>query len=187
MDIKGTKSEENLRKALAGESIARNKYDFFAQIARNNGNTEIAEAFDEMAKNEMMHGKLWFEYLHGYPSDTAGALEIAAKGEAYEWHEMYPSFAKQAREDGLEELAVMFDKVGEIERSHEKRFLTMLHQLNKPASNSETTPAQNEKASEPKKKTGYCCQFCGVIHDSPMDVCDVCHAIGSFEFVEYYE
>ena len=106
MDIKDTKTAENLRKALAGESIARNKYTYFAQAARASGDEEAAAAFEQMAKNEMMHAKFWFELLYGKPGDTRECLTQAAMGEYSEWHDMYPDFAAQAREEGLEEIAV---------------------------------------------------------------------------------
>ena len=130
MPLKGTKTEENLLKALAGESIARNKYTYYAQVARENGDTHIAEAFEQMAKNEMMHARFWFEALYGKPESTDACLMQAAQGEYGEWHDMYPAFAGQARADGLEELAVMFEKVAAIERSHENRFLTLLAKRN---------------------------------------------------------
>ena len=99
MDIKDTKTAENLRKALAGESIARNKYTYFAQAARASGDEEAAAAFEQMAKNEMMHAKFWFELLYGKPGDTRECLTQAAMGEYSEWHDMYPDFAAQAREE----------------------------------------------------------------------------------------
>lgn len=187
MELKNTKTGENLRQALAGESIARNKYTYFAQVARANGDEQIATAFEQMAKNEMMHAKFWFEQLFGKQTDTASCLMIAAKGEYQEWHSMYPEFAKQAREEGFESIAIMFEKVAAIEKTHESRFMTMLAELmkNKPAAVPEkeietTRPAPKEK------KIGYRCQFCGAISDTRPDVCDVCEAIGSFEAVEYY-
>ena len=104
----GTQTEKNLQAAFAGESQARNKYTYYAQVARENGDTHIAEAFEQMAKNEMMHAKFWFELLNGKPTDTRECLTQAAMGEYGEWHDMYPDFAAQARADGLEEIAVMF-------------------------------------------------------------------------------
>ena len=108
MELKDTKTAENLRKALAGESIARNKYTYFAQAARANGDDAVAGAFEQMALNEMMHARFWYEQLFGRPSETKACLLQAAQGEYMEWHSMYPEFARQAREDGLEELAAMF-------------------------------------------------------------------------------
>lgn len=180
MDFKDTQTAENLRKALTGESIARNKYTYFAQIARSNGDDEIADAFEQMAKNEMTHAKLWFEKLSGIPSTTKECLLLSAQGEYSEWHDMYPDFAQQARADGCEELAVLFEKVAAIERSHENYFLTMLANLSK---------AQNATppAAPKQKREGYRCQFCGAIFDKRPDVCDTCGAIGAFEYVEYFE
>ena len=180
MDLNNTKTAENLRKALAGESIARNKYTFFAQAARANGDTEVADAFERMAANEMMHAKFWFEQLFGKPTDTGDCLMQAAQGEYSEWFEMYPEFARQAREDGLEQLAVMFEKVASIERSHEKEFLTLLSKMT-PAAAAAPVPAPKQK------KAGYRCQFCGAIFEQRPDVCGTCEAIGAFEYVEYWE
>lgn len=178
MDLKNTKTAENLQKALAGESIARNKYTYFAQVARTNGKEEIAAAFERMAKNEMMHARLWFEQLFGTPADTKECLMQAAQGEYDEWFRMYPEFARQAREEGLEDLAAMFMRVAAIERSHEKEFLTLLSKLSGP---------QAEAPAPKQKKSGYRCQFCGAIFDERPDVCDTCQAIGAFEYVEYWE
>ena len=110
MELKNSKTEANLQKALAGESIARNRYTYFAQTARENGRPEIAEAFEQMARNEMTHAKFWFERLYGKPEDVKDCLTQAAQGEYAEWREMYPEFARQAREEGMEELAVMLDR-----------------------------------------------------------------------------
>ncbi len=189
MNIKGTKSEENLRKALAGESIARNKYTYYAMAARKNGDEEIARAFEEMAKNEMTHARFWFEQLYGKPTDTMSTLIQAAQGEYSEWHTMYPEFAQQAREEGLEELAVMFEHVANIERSHENRFMTMLAKLqNKDPATAPSAADPSKPVEKPrKKKIGYRCQFCGEIFEKREDVCPVCLAIGAFDEVEYYE
>ena len=105
MDIKGTQTAENLRKALAGESIARNKYTYFAMAARANGDEEMAAAFEQMAQNEMMHAKFWFELLYGKPEDTKQSLTQAALGEYNEWSDMYPAFAAQARAEVMRESA----------------------------------------------------------------------------------
>lgn len=186
MDIKNTQTAENLRKALAGESIARNKYTYFAMAARANGNEEVAAAFEQMAQNEMMHARFWFELLYGKATDTQECLTQAAIGEYSEWHDMYPGFAAQAREEGLEEIAIMFEKVAAIERSHENRFMTLLAKL------SQTSPEQppfptGEEPGPRQKKTGYRCQFCGAVFAERPDICGVCEAIGAFDMVDYYE
>lgn len=184
MSLENTKTMENLRTALAGESIARNKYTYFAQVARSSGNDVVADAFEQMAKNEMMHAKFWFEQIFGKPTDPVECIMQAARGEYSEWHDMYPKFAQEAREDGLEEIAVMFEKVAAIERSHENRFMTLLAEMNR----SGATPAAAAETPAPKqKKNGYRCQFCGAVFEQRPDVCDTCGAIGAFEFIEYYE
>lgn len=182
MDLKNTQTEKNLQKALAGESMARNKYTYFAEVARANGNEAIAIAFEQMAKNEMMHAKFWFEALHGMPKNTNACLIKAAQGEFDEWHDMYPSFAETARKEGFPDLAVQFERVAQIERSHENRFLMLMVELSK--MNKTAVPS---KEAPKQKKEGYRCQFCGAIKDKREDVCDVCGAIGAFEFVEYFE
>ena len=180
MNLKDSKTRENLLKALAGESIARNKYTYFAQAARQSGSEEIGEAFEQMAKNEMMHARFWFEALYGKPGTPGECLMQAAQGEYGEWHDMYPGFARQAREEGLEDLAVMFEKVAAIERSHENRFLTLLAELSQKTTRPTPSPAPQEK------RQGYRCQFCGAIMEQRPDVCDTCGAIGAFELVDYY-
>ena len=187
MDIKNTQTAENLRKALAGESIARNKYTYFAQAAQAAGEEKIAAAFEQMAKNEMMHAKFWFELLYGRPADPKESLTQAAMGEYSEWHDMYPGFAAQAREEGLEEIALMFEKVAAIERSHEGRFMTLLAQMTRTETEQAPGPARQEGSAPRQKKTGYRCQFCGAVFEKRPDVCDVCQAIGAFELVDYYE
>ena len=188
MDIKDTKTAENLRKALAGESIARNKYTYFAMAARDSGDEEIAAAFEQMANNEMTHAKFWFELLNGKPTDTRECLTQAAMGEYSEWHDMYPGFAAQAREEGLEEIAVMFEKVAAIERSHEGRFMTLLAKLTQTAPEQAPVREDVRETSAPRqKKMGYRCQFCGAVFEERPDICDTCQAIGAFELVEYYE
>lgn len=198
MNLKNTQTEKNLQKALAGESIARNKYTYFAEVARNNGNEAIAVAFEQMARNEMMHAKFWFESLYGMPKNTNLCLIKAAQGEFDEWFTMYPEFAKTAREEGFEELAVQFERVAKIEHSHENRFLMLMAELSKqnkeaaaaaaPAEPvAPAAPAEPVKEAPKQKKQGYRCQFCGTISDKHLDVCDLCGAIGAFEFVEYFE
>ena len=186
MDFKGTQTAENLRKALAGESIARNKYTYFAMAARASGHEEVAAAFEQMAQNEMVHAKFWFEQLYGKPTDIKQCLTQAAMGEYSEWHDMYPNFAAQAREEGLEDIAVMFEKVSAIEQNHESRFMTLLAKL------SQTSPEQppfptGEEPGPRQKKTGYRCQFCGAVFAERPDICGVCEAIGAFDMVDYYE
>ena len=120
MKLKGSKTEQNLMTAFAGESQARNKYTYFASKARKDGFEQIADIFEETANNEKEHAKMWFKELNGI-GDTAQNLEAAAEGENYEWTDMYEGFAKTAEEEGFPELAEKFRMVGEIEKHHEER------------------------------------------------------------------
>lgn len=129
MDIRGTKTQENLLRAFNVESEAKNKYEIYAAKAKKDGYEQIAALFLETARNEYAHSKLWFKLLrNGYP-DTADNLKAAANGEHYEWTEMYESFAKQAREEGFESIAKMFEGVMKIEKSHEERYRTLLKNI----------------------------------------------------------
>ena len=118
IDLKGSLTEQNLLKAFAGESQARNKYDYFAGVARKEGYQQIAELFDETAANERQHAKIWFKHLQGI-GNTAENLKAAASGENYEWTDMYEGFAKTAEAEGFAELAAQFRAVGAIEKAHE--------------------------------------------------------------------
>lgn len=124
----GTQSEKNLMTAFAGESEARNKYTFFASVAKKQGFEQIAALFLKTADNEKEHAKLWFKELNGI-GDTADSLKAAAAGENYEWTDMYDSFAKTAEEEGFPELAARFRLVGAIEKHHEERYRALLHNI----------------------------------------------------------
>lgn len=180
MNLKGTQSEKNIRAALTGESLARNKYTYYAIQARSEGNEEIAELFEKMAKNEMTHAKIWFTMLNDGLGTIEKNLQDAAAGENSEWKNMYPAFAATAREEGLEELASMFEKVAEIENDHERRFLKALISYKKKIQNIYT----EESASQKEPIAGYRCMFCGATFEYRPDVCNVCGAIGSFEDCE---
>lgn len=121
----GTKTEQNLRTAFSGESEARNKYTFFASVAKKEGYEQIAALFQKTADNEREHAKLWFKELNGI-GDTAENLKSAAEGENYEWTDMYAGFAKTAEEEGFTELAAKFQLVAEIEKHHEERYRALL-------------------------------------------------------------
>ena len=125
MDLKGTKTEKNLQAAFAGESQARNKYTYFASVAKKEGYEQIAAIFEETANNEKEHAKMWFKLLGGI-GNTAANLKAAADGENYEWTDMYDEFAKTAREEGFEQIAKMFEGVGKIEKHHEERYRKLL-------------------------------------------------------------
>lgn len=125
MELKGSKTEKNLQTAFAGESQARNKYTYFANVARKEGMNQIAEIFEETARNEQEHARLWFEALGGIGS-TDDNLKAAAAGENYEWTTMYKEFVDTAREEGFTKIAFQMDKVAEIEKQHEERYLKLL-------------------------------------------------------------
>ena len=127
MELKGSKTEKNLMEAFAGESQARNKYTYFASKAKKEGYEQIAAIFQETADNEKEHAKLWFKLLHDedIPS-TAENLKAAAEGENYEWTDMYDRMAKEAKEEGFDRIAYLFEAVGKIEKEHEERYKKLL-------------------------------------------------------------
>lgn len=190
MNLKGTKSEANVRAAFAGESQARNKYTYYALQAQSEGHEDMAQLFQKMADNEREHAKIWFKILNDGLGDTGKNLQDAAMGENYEWKSMYPEFAAQAKADGLDVLANMFEKVAAIENDHERRFLEAFLKF-KTQNNTKVVPeavpaleklkAQASEALEEKKS--YRCMFCGDMETKALDVCPVCEAIGAYEFV----
>lgn len=132
MNLKGTKTEANLQAAFAGESKARNKYTYFASKAKKDGYVQIAAIFEETANNEKEHAKLWYKLLNGGSiGSTVENLKEAAGGENYEWTDMYDNFAKEAREDGFEEIARLFEGVAAIEKEHEERYRRLLENIEK--------------------------------------------------------
>ena len=171
MELKGTKTEKNLMTAFAGESQARNKYTYFASVAKKEGYEQIAEIFLKTAENEKEHAKMWFKELNGIGS-TAENLEAAADGENYEWTDMYENFAVTADEEGFHELAEKFRMVAMIEKKHEERYRSLL---------------ANVKAMEVFQKSGIViweCRNCGhiVIGEKAPEVCPVCaHPQSYFE------
>ena len=126
MNLKGTKTEKNLLEAFAGESMARNKYTYFASKAKKEGFVQISKIFEETAANEKEHAKMWYKYLHNGIGDTAANLKDAADGENFEWTDMYDRMAKEAREEGFEEIALKFEYVGKVEKEHEERYRKLL-------------------------------------------------------------
>lgn len=163
MELKGSKTEKNLWQAFAGESQARNKYDYFASKAKKDGYEQIAAIFQETALNEKEHAKLWFKALGGI-ADTPANLLAAAAGEHEEWTEMYKRMSEEAAEEGFEELARQFAKVAEVEAEHEKRYLKL---------------AKNIETGEVWKRVGdnrWQCRNCGAIvegEEAP-EKCPVC-------------
>ncbi len=127
-DLKGTQTEKNLQEAFAGESQARNKYTYFASKAKKEGYVQISNIFTETAANEKEHAEIWYKILTGIGS-TVDCLREAAEGEAHEWQEMYPGFAKTAREEGFDEIAELFEAVAAIEKEHEERYRKLLKNI----------------------------------------------------------
>ena len=178
MELKGTKTEKNLMEAFAGESQARNKYTYFASVAKKEGYEQIAAIFLKTAENEKEHAKLWFKAL-GELGDTAQNLAAAAAGENYEWTDMYENMAKEADEEGFTEIAAKFRMVAAIERHHEERYLKLLENV--------------EKNTVFSKETGihiWKCRNCGhiIVGERAPEVCPVCvHPKAYFELnVENY-
>lgn len=163
-DLKGTKTESNLRAAFAGESEARNKYTYFASKAKKEGYVQISNIFTETAANEKEHAEIWYKILEGIGS-TVDCLKEAADGEHYEWTEMYPTFAKEAREEGFDEIAELFEGVAQIEKEHEERYRKLL---------------KNVEDKLVFSRDGDCiwqCSNCGhiVIGKEAPEVCPVCN------------
>ncbi|MBQ8402622.1 MAG: rubrerythrin family protein [Clostridia bacterium] len=171
MELKGSKTEKNLQAAFAGESQARNKYTYFASVAKKEGYEQIAAIFQQTADNEKEHAKMWFKLL-GELGNTAENLEAAAAGENYEWTDMYATFAKEAEEEGFTEIAAKFRLVAKIERSHEERYLKLLSNV------------QMQQVFEKSEEIMWECRNCGhlVIGKKAPQVCPVCaHPQSYFE------
>ncbi len=171
MELKGSKTEQNLAAAFAGESQARNKYTYFASVAKKEGYEQISAIFQHTADNEKEHAKMWFKLL-GELGNTAENLEAAAAGENYEWTDMYATFAKEADEEGFAEIAEKFRAVALIEKSHEERYLKLLSNV------------QMQKVFEKSDEIMWECRNCGhlVIGKKAPQVCPVCaHPQSYFE------
>ena len=166
MELKGSKTEANLRAAFSGESEARNKYTYFASKAKKDGYVQIAQIFEETAANEKEHAKLWYKLLNGGSvSDTKANLKMAADGENYEWTDMYAEFARVAREEGFEDIAKQFEGVAAIEKMHEERFRKLLANI------------EGGLVFSKDGDTVWECSNCGHIHvgrQAP-EVCPVCN------------
>ena len=171
MELKGTKTERNLAEAFAGESQARNKYTYFASVAKKEGYQQIAAIFEETANNEKEHAKLWFKHLKGI-GDTAANLLAAAEGEYYEWTDMYDQFAKDAEEEGFKALAAQFRMVAAIEKTHEERYRKLLNNV------------EMQQVFEKAGETMWECRNCGhlVMGKKAPAACPVCaHPQAYFE------
>ena len=165
MELKGSKTEQNLMTAFAGESQARNKYTYYASKAKKDGYEQIAAIFEETAGNEKEHAKLWFKALHGgeVPS-TLDNLKDAANGENYEWEEMYKGFAAVAREEGFDQIATLFEQVADIEKHHEERYMKLIGNI------------ENNLVFERDEEKIWVCRNCGHVYrgKKALKVCPVC-------------
>lgn len=171
MELKGSKTEQNLMSAFAGESQARNKYTYFASVAKKEGYEQIAAIFEETANNEKEHAKLWFKAM-GALGDTATNLSHAAGGENYEWTDMYEVFAKEAEEEGFKVLAAQFRMVGNIEKAHEERYRALLSNI------------EMQRVFEKSEETMWECRNCGhlAMGKKAPEMCPVCaHPKSYFE------
>ena len=185
--LKGTRTEKNLLKAFAGESQARNRYEFFAKVAKNEGYEQIASIFQKTADQEKEHAKRFFKFLEGgdteitasYPAGkigtTAENLKAAAMGENEEWTLLYPQFAEIAKEEGFPEVAVAFKMIAKVEAEHEKRYLKLLSNV------------ENGKVFQKDEKTKWVCRNCGYVHEGEkaLENCPACqHPKAHFEVYE---
>ncbi len=171
MELKDSKTYENLMTAFSGESQARNKYTYFASKAKKEGYEQIAAIFEETANNEKEHAKMWFKLLNGgdIPT-TAENLKAAAEGENYEWTDMYAEFAKTAKEEGFDHIAYLFEEVAKIEKNHEERYMTLLGNVN------------NDLVFKKGEETVWICRNCGYVYvgNEAPKVCPVCAHPQSF-------
>jgi len=175
-DLKGTKTEKNLMEAFAGESQARNKYTYYASKAKKEGYEQIAALFLKTAGNEKEHAKIWFKLLHNDDvPDTVANLEDAADGEHYEWTDMYAQFAKEAKEEGFDKIAYLFEQVGAIEKEHEERYRKLLANV------------KNDEVFKKENISVWECRNCGHIleKEHAPELCAVCkHPKAYFEIRE---
>ena len=172
MELKGTKTEKNLQAAFAGESQARNKYTYYASQAKKEGFEQISAIFTETANNEKEHAKMWFKLLNGGIGKTVDNLKDAAAGENYEWTDMYATFAKEAREEGFDHIANLFEGVAAIEKEHEERYRELAENL------------KNQKVFAREEQQLWQCRNCGYtfIGKSAPLKCPVCaHPQSYFE------
>lgn len=166
MELKGSKTEKNLMTAFAGESQARNKYTYFASKAKKEGYEQISAIFTETANNEKEHAKIWFKLLNGGEiGSTVENLKAAAEGENFEWTDMYATFAKEAKEEGFDHIAFLFEEVAKIEKEHEERYMTLLGNIN------------DDLVFKKGEETVWICRNCGHVYvgNEAPKVCPVCN------------
>ena len=166
MELKGSKTEQNLMTAFSGESQARNKYTYYASKAKKDGYEQIAAIFEETANNEKEHAKMWFKELHGgeIPETLANLLDAAA-GENYEWTDMYANFAKEAKEEGFDRIARLFESVAKIEKEHEERYRKLVENI------------KTDRVFKKEESVVWVCRNCGHVHVGKVapKVCPVCN------------
>ena len=172
MELKGSRTEQNLLTAFAGESQARNKYTYFASKAKKEGYEQIAAIFEETANNEKEHAKIWFKLLNDGVGSTIENLKAAAEGENYEWTTMYENFANEAKSEGFDHIAFLFAEVAKIEKEHEERYKALLKNI------------EDGTVFKKDTKKAWICRNCGHVHfgDEAPEVCPVCsHPKSYFE------
>ena len=176
MELKGSKTEKNLMEAFAGESQARNKYTYFASKAKKEGYEQIAAIFQETADNEKEHAKIWFKLLQGGDiKSTEENLKAASEGENYEWTDMYDRMAKEAKEEGFEHIAYLFEAVGKIEKEHEERYKKLLEMV------------EGKTFFDRPEEVTWVCRKCGFVYkgEKPPEKCPICeHPYSYFELAE---
>lgn len=173
MELKGSRTEKNLQEAFSGESQARNKYTYYASQAKKDGYVQISRLFEETANNEKEHAKIWFKLLHGGKLGTTEEnLKDAADGENYEWTQMYAQFAKEAREEGFNDIALLFENVAKIEKDHEERYKKLLENIN------------SKRVFEKEKEVVWECGNCGFSYSGvkAVEKCPVCAHPKSYFF-----
>ena len=173
MKVEGSQTEKNLMEAFCGESMARNKYTYYASKAKKEGYQYIAKVFEDTANNEKEHAKIWFKYLHnGEIADTLTNLTDAAKGENYEWTQMYKNFAKVARDEGFTDIAVHFDMVATVEKFHNKRYEELIKNI------------KEDKIFKSSKLVLWECSNCGfhLLSENAPEICPLCNHDKSYFF-----
>lgn len=171
MELKGSRTEANLMSAFGGESMARNKYTYYASKAKKEGFEQIGRIFEETAGNEKEHAEIWFKLVHGGSlPDTKANLADAANGENYEWTEMYAGFAKEAHAEGFEKIAFLFEQVANIEKTHEERYRALLSNI------------EENRVFQRGESIAWICLNCGHIHFGAKapEKCPVCDHPGSY-------
>lgn len=175
MKFEGSQTEKNLKEAFCGESMARNKYTYYASKAKKEGYQYLAKVFEDTANNEKEHGKIWFKYLHnGEIADTLTNLKDASQGEYYEWTEMYKNFAKVARDEGFTDIALHFDMVATVEKFHDERYKKLINDL------------EENKIFKSEKPVKWECANCGfhILSENAPEICPLCSHEKGYFFID---